>query len=246
MASAYCTAAQVRQYLYGIDTSSLKKAWTGAGDYLDFFIAQFMPIAAADMDRYMRQTLNEETLQGVRLDGKGGIDLVIPNWPLKSVTACVIYYGWGSALYTFANPHHKQSRLLGLPADAPDNTADLIVDRDKGLVSINPSSLKLVSQQGNISPLWNWVFTEGTANVSVDYTHGFATPPDDVAAAQAMYTAIIIGEMAAGLSSGGASSVRIGQVQRSWGNKMYASMFDTWWGLIESILENYRVIVGEW
>lgn len=241
MGSVYCTPDTVKGYLYGIDTSSLIKA----GGNLDFFINQFMPIAAADMDRYMRQTLNQESLAGQRFDGTGSINVLLPNWPIKAVTACVIYYGWGSPLYTFTNPHHKASRLLGLPADPPDNTADLIVDRDKGIISINPSSLKLVSQQGNISPLWNWIFTEGTANISLDYVHGFATPPQDVAAAQAMYTAILIGEMAAGRPSGGVTSIKIGTVSRTWSNKVYASMFTTWWMLINSILDNYQVREAE-
>lgn len=236
--STYCTPDQVRQYLYGVDTSAL----TRAGASLDALIGQFMPVAAADMDRYMRQTLNQETLEGVRLDGTGTIEVVAPNWPIATVTACTIYYGWGAALYIFQQPHHKASRLLGLPADPPDQTADLIVDRDKGILSINPSSLKLVSQQGNLSPLWNWVFTEGRANIAMDYTHGFAAVPNDVAACQAMYTAILIGEMAAGRPSGGAQSIRIGDVQRTWGNKAYASMFGTWWTLIRSVLDNYKVM----
>lgn len=241
MQSVYCTADQVKGYLYGIDLSSLTKA----GASIDFLISQFMPIAAADMDRFMRQTLNEETLEDQRFDGSGTINLVIPNWPIKTVSKCVINYGWGSGLYTFQNFRHKASRLLGLPADISDQRGDLIIDRDKGIVSINPSSLTLVSQQGNISPLWNWIFTEGTANVVMTYIHGFATPPLDVAACQAMYTAVLIGEMAGGRVSGGATTIKIGTVTRTWANKPYEALFSTWMRLIEGILDNYQVREAE-
>jgi len=235
--SVYCTSDLVKSYLYGIDMTPLIKA----GGSVDFFVNQFMPIAAAEMDRFMRQTLNTETLTGQRFDGTATTEIVIPNWPLQAVTSCTIYYGWGAVLYQFQKIHHKASRLLGLPTDPPDQNADLLVDRDKGIIMINPSSLQLVSQQGALSPLWNWVFTEGVANISVDYTHGFSVIPQDVQACQAMLTAILVGEMAAGRPSGGATSIKIGTVSRTWGNKAYASMFDMWMTMIQSILTHYQV-----
>lgn len=242
----YAQNSDVWPYLYALDLTPL----TRGGMTVDFFITQQLTIVKKQMDMAMNRRnngLDLQTLTDRRVNGMGGIAQLLPWWPIKTVTRCVINYGWGSGMYTFSSIHHKASSLLGLPADPPDQQADLIVDRDKGIIEINPSSLKLVSMQGNVSPLWNWVFTEGDDNVEIDLIQGWDfTPgvdplaPVDIIAAQAMMVAAKIADMAGARASQGASSVKIGSVSRSWG-KPYANLISDWNDQAKAILAYYEI-----
>jgi hypothetical protein len=232
----YASVSDVRAILYGIDTSPLTKA----GANLDSLISTFLPVTKRIMDNAMKQRLDQTIVTGARFNGKGTPEILLPYYPIKTVTKCAIYYGLGNSLYEFQHIWHRGSELLGLPADATAQNADLIVERDTGIISINPSSLTLVSQQGAVSPLWDWVFSEGRQNVLVSLIHGFETIPDDIKIAHAMKTAAMLGNMAAGRGSGGATSTHIGSVSKSWA-KPYEALFKSWDEMANQVAACYEV-----
>lgn len=229
-------------YLYGIDVSPLTKA----GIDLDAFITQQLKLAKNVIDRKASQSIEETEIGNgdgsfyYRGDGNSKWTMVLPNFPIKTVSSCRVMYGWSSQMYNFSAIKHTASRKLGINGDPITDTCDLMVDRDKGIIDINPSSLTLLSSLGQ-SPLWQQNFSEGRLAVVVSYIYGYAIIPEDIKAANAKLVAIALMQASAARQSAGATSVRILSVSRTWGPKAYQSQIDQYTQEIEDAVAYYKV-----
>lgn len=242
-------AAVMNSYLYGIDTTPLSAAGM---DIASLLTNTIIPIAQKELDQAMGQTLERETLSGVRMDGAGTWELALPHFPIQTLTKVTVNFGFSRLIYNFQNIRHTASRLLGTPFDVGDednpalaaNVCDVFVDRDSGVmhVDLTGSLLSLASMPGSY-PVWNVNFTSGQRDIIAAYTHGFPANqmPIDIVAACGMLAAIHLGEMSVGRLTQGATSIKIGAVARTWGNKKLGSLFDLWMNYIESSITYYKI-----
>lgn len=238
----YANAEDVKDYLYGIDISALIRA----GANIDSLIARFLPLAQRELDQAIGQNMEQERLVDMRMDGPGNWDLALPHWPIQTLEKVEVVYGFHRLIYQFNQIRHTASKMLPAPYNQEGNTTpgDLFVDRDSGVmhVDLTGSLLSLASMPGTY-PVWNVTFTAGQRDIIATYTHGFpvGSIPLDLQAALAMLVAIRIGEMALQRMTGGATMVRIGSVQRQWGNNKLGSMFSNWMGTIEDTIAYYSI-----
>lgn len=243
------SAAVIGSFTYGMDLSPLISQGVNIPNLLDNSI---IPMAEAELNRMMGQTLEQETLSGVRLDGAGTWDIALPHFPIQTLTKMTVNFGFQRLIYQFQNIRHTASRLLPAPFNVgdednpnlPPNTCDVFVDRDSGVchVDLTGSLLSLASMPGTY-PVWNITFTAGQRDIICYYTHGFpaANLPVDIVTACGMLAAIYLGEMAAQRITGGADSIAIGQVRKSWKASKLGAIFDLWMNFIEDTVTVYKI-----
>lgn len=242
------SSAVLSTYAYGFDMTPLIKKGLNIATLLD---STLIPLAEQELNQAMGQTLEQETLVGVRLDGAGTWDIALPHFPIQTLTKMTVNFGFQRLIYAFVNIRHTASRLLPPPFNVgdednpnlPANVCDVFVDRDSGVchVDLTGSLLSLASMPGTY-PIWNVNFTSGQRDIICYYTHGFpaANLPVDIVAACGMLAAIHLGEMAINAFTQGATSVQIGTVRRSWANEKLGSLFNIWMDVIENTITYYK------
>lgn len=225
-------ATVIANYLPGIDMTPLTSQ---AGFNLNNFVDQKIQEAQDALNDMMGQTLEQETLADVRMDGAGSWELCLPHFPIQQVSACKVVYGYERLIYNFSNIRHTASRLLPPPFTVEDNPippADLFIDRDSGImhVDITGSLLSLAAAPGSY-PIWNVTFTAGQRDVLASYTHGFPPGqlPKNIIAACGMLAAIYCGEASMGKLTQGAQNIRISRVSKAWGKtSTLGTQYDRW------------------
>lgn len=213
----------IANYLPAIDLSPLGAVFvSGLADQLDNV---YIPMAEDELDRQFGQSMNEETLVDVAMDGSGDYAIVLPHYPIKTVTAVRIVFGYERTIYNFRNIRHLASRFLGLPQDGQANDGqplpDMFVDRDSGIMNIDltGSLLSLAAAPGSY-PVWQINFPGAPRDVKASYTHGFPAGkiPIDITNAAGMMAASFLEEMAIRKLTGGATSFKIGSVSKTFAN----------------------------
>jgi hypothetical protein len=200
------------------------------------------------LDDEFGQTLAETTRTDVCLDGANTLEICLPNFPIKTVTSARVVSGFETPQVTFQNIRHLASKWLGLPQDAVGATADLIVDRDSGMISIdqNGSAVAAALSTGGYPP-WPGDFPRASRNIKVSYIHGFpaGSIPIDVQNAAGMFAAAFVAAMAASRTTAGANRVRIGSVDKSFGDQLgaraYPMMDAVWQKMIEKAVSSWSV-----
>jgi hypothetical protein len=240
------SAAVIANFLPAIDLTGLPAAFRAAiATQLDNV---YIPMAEDFLDDAFGQTLAETTRTDVCLDGADTLDMCLPNFPIKTVTSARIVSGFETPEVTFQNIKHLASNLLGLSQDAASATADLVVDRDGGMIHIDVtgSSLTAAMSTGGYPP-WPGNFPRAIRNIKVSYIHGFpaGSIPIDIQNAAGMFAASFVAAMSASRMTAGANRVRIGSVDKSFGDqlgaKAYPMMDAVWQKLIDKAISNWSV-----
>lgn len=246
------STAVINNWLPAIDLSALPSTFrTNLATQLD---QVYIPMAEDQLDFLFGQTLAEETLTDVAMDGSGDWFITLPHFPIKTVRACRVCFGFERTIYNFRNIKHLASQLLNLPQDytpptstlgnPPNELPDMFVNRDSGVVHIDltGSLLSLAAMPGSF-PVWQVNFPGGPRDVKVTYTHGFApgSIPIDVQNAAGMWAAAFIADMAHTRLTGGAQSVKIGSVSKSFSAQgiAFPAMNAAWQKHIESTIRRW-------
>lgn len=232
-------------YLPFVDMSPLTSQ---PGFNLDNFVDARIAEATNYLNDRMGQTLEQETLNNIRMDGPGAWEIALPYFPIQTVTALKVVFGYERLIYAFSNIRHTASRLLPPPFTNEDNPippADVFIDRDTGIahVDITGSLLSLAAMPGTY-PIWNVTFTAGQRDVIATLTHGFPpnSLPTNIQQACGMYAAILCAEMAIARTTMGASTIRIGSVNRGWtGKSKTGTIFDRWMDTIEQVINVWSI-----
>lgn len=232
----YASVAQVRGlYLYGLVTDRLRKL---AGGNLDGLIETILDTTKVMVDDYLGQKMDRNT-RTLRLDGGPEVQSIpLPNLPIYRVTSCKILLGFSQVLYEFAAIKHTASEMLGLPKD--DGNADLMVVRDEGVMQWVIDNFTIAFS--NAPMMRRGVFDTGRYMVETTYEYGFTTVPIEIQNAHAALAAVCLAELSAGAQFQGATSIKIGSVQRTWANKQYEPLLSYWLNaMIPSLLRQYRI-----
>lgn len=238
-------ATVIKNYLPMVDMTPLTSQ---SGFDINAFVDQMIVDAQQKLNDEMGQTLEQETLTDVRMDGAGSWELTLPHFPIQTLIACKVVYGYERLIYQFSNIRMTASRLLPAPYNVESNPippADLFVDRDSGVmhVDITGSLLSLAAAPGGY-PIWNVTFTAGQRDVIAAYTHGFPPGqlPQNIVSACGMQAAIFCAEQALARATMGASSQKIGTTNRSWGgDSKMGSQFDRWHDFIDRTTNVWKV-----
>jgi hypothetical protein len=229
----YTTGAEVlANFLPAVDLSALPSSF----NVLDQLNNVYIPMAEDELDRQFGQTLSEETLHDVAMDGSGDYGICLPHFPIKTVLAVRVVFGFERTIYNFKVIRHLASKLLGLPQDWHNGDGgplpDMFVDRDSGTLNIDltGSLLSLAAMPGTY-PVWQVNFPGGPRDVKADYIHGFpaASIPVDVKNAAGMLAASFVGAMGVNRQTGGAVRVHIGSVDKTYASGLANAPINSLW-----------------
>ena len=212
------SAAVIANWLPAIDLSSLPSGFNVAKQ-LD---SVYIPMAQKYLEAQWGQTLEQESLVDVAMDGSGDYGICLPHFPIQTVTACRVVFGFERTIYSFTTIRHLASRLLNLPQDwhngDPGGLPDMFVDRDSGILNIDltGSLLSLAAMPGTY-PIWQVNFPGGPRDVKASYVHGYPADqlPPEVVNACGMVAASFLAAMGQTRKTGGATSIKIGSVQQT-------------------------------
>ena len=113
--------------------------------------------------------------------------------------------------------------------------------------AVPPGDYAVYSEQGYIrlkpTASWGTQFPKGVANVEIDLDWGYATPPAEVVAAQAMLTAAQLVARVSSAGSGGTVSRRLGEYAVTYAEEgPYAAGINRWLDDVAAALAPYRAM----
>lgn len=236
----YIDLQTVLDKLVGIDTSKIS-------NLNEKISSVFIPSAQAAVNAYLGYNIDTQT-QTKYYDGNGLMELPLGVAPIQDVSECIIYsIPYSSVLVTFSSIAKKNvvdcfGNVITTNS-APGGSTDLVVDCALGILEIPETTDTVLSE---FVPMWP-AFVNGRANVKVTLTSGYPTAsmPQQVKDAGAYFATILVLYSLGANASKGATSIKIGQVQKDFGSRgerafAYSGLITEYDNLIQLLLASQK------
>ena len=182
----YCSLDDVKNYLMGIDRTTLT-------ELDDAYITSLIEMTTSEINDYCKQSLASETTK-VAMFGLKESDIILPYLPVTKIENAVMLSGL-SISYTFVALRYVNCTRNGISLATPTPTADL--ENGDLIIDVVAGSLHIP---------WEVDMITSTYGFRADVTHGFPTIPNDLKFVATRLVAGEILELKGDQLSGGTSS----------------------------------------
>lgn len=235
----YITVEDVLNKLGGVDTSKIS-------DLEDRIQSVYIPSAQAQVISSLGYNPVEQT-QTRFYDGNGRQYLPLMSTPVQSISSCIIYtIPYTSIWVQFRNIAKKNvvdcyGNII-TTSTAPGISTDLVLDCVQGIIEIPETTDQVLSEFMPQFPC----FLKGLSNIEVTFTSGYSvlTLPQQIKDATSYFAAIFVLSALGDKSSKGITSISIGQMSRSFGDRVFRGRINECNTLCEVLLEPFRNILG--
>lgn len=232
----YIEVQDVLNKLVGVDTSKIADLSTKIDSI-------FIPAAQAQVATFLGYNPLEQE-QERYYNGNGQQYLPLGICPVQSIRSCTIYtVPYTNVWINFQNISKKNiydqfGNAITTPSD-PNNHTDLVLDCQQGIIEIPETTDQVLSEFMPQFPC----FLEGLANIKIVFTSGYsiAAMPQQIKDATAYFAAILALGSLGDNASKGLASISIGQMSRSFGNRVFQARIQEYNELTVILLNPFKL-----